>query len=325
MGKKRHAFFRLALVGWIGLTVIASSPILNGARPLLRPPRRAIPPTFSKSDKAIFFKEATKQLAGKRPDYQQKKRNLMKGAEGAFVKNSSEEKSNFAWAKYVSAETLENEIKRHNQKIPSLVQTQNAFKSGGYRKCRTEFTMLAVLFGVVGEHEESVRWQRLAPGLRDLYGRAGKNCKVGTDQSYKEAKLRQEDLAALVRGSKPNVNKADKLTEWHQIADRAPLMKVMQELQQKKLKLWLSNKKEFKKHSDEIIHHAELLAMLAQVIADENYEYGDDEEYQADVTLLQSASQEISQAVKNDMFDKARTAFGNSMKSCSNCHDNFRG
>ena len=56
---------------------------------------------------------------------------------------------------------------------------------------RDNFSLLAVLFAVIGQYDGEVRWQKDAANLRTLFGRAGFNCKVGTDNSFSEAKAAQ--------------------------------------------------------------------------------------------------------------------------------------
>lgn len=78
-------------------------------------------------------------------------------------------------------------------------------------------------------------------------GRAGRNCKVGTDASYGEAKLRKDDLENLVRGNPPampaNVNSA---TSWKNVADRPPLMARLQKAQQQGVTVWTANAADFR-------------------------------------------------------------------------------
>ena len=57
-------------------------------------------------------------------------------------------------------------------------------------------------FGVAAEYDGTVRWQDVAPALRDAFARAGQNAKVGSDQTYQEAVSRKQDLDELVRGAR---------------------------------------------------------------------------------------------------------------------------
>ena len=128
------------------------------------------------------------------------------------------------WSKLIDAETIETEIKRLAQEVAKDVTTPGAFKGGGYKDCRRHFSVLAVLFAVAGEYDGEVRWQDVAAALRDVFARAGHNCKVGTDQTFQEATQRKQDLADLsaARGRKRPT--AERKADWAEVADRPPLM-----------------------------------------------------------------------------------------------------
>ena len=66
-----------------------------------------------------------------------------------------------------------------------------------------EFSVLAALFAVAAEYDGDVRWKDAAAALRDVFARAGHNCKVGTDQTFQEATQRKQDLADLISGNRP--------------------------------------------------------------------------------------------------------------------------
>ena len=198
------------------------------------------------------------------------------------------------------------------------------FKGGGYKDCRRQFSMLATLFAVAAEYDGEVRWQDAAPTIRNVFAKAGHNCKVGTDQTFQEAVQRKQNLADLVAGNRPKPSAADVKANWPQVADRPPLMQRLNIAQQDRLQMWLSNKKEFSAHADEIKHEAQLSAALAHIIAQEGYEYWDDETYVGYARELQEAETELAAAVDEDNYDQARQAFGNASKACANCHEGYR-
>ena len=119
--------------------------------------------------------------------------------------------------------------------------TPSEFKGGGYKDCRRHFSVLAVLFAVAAEYDGEVRWQDAAPGLRDLFARAGHNCKVGTDQTYQEADAAQARLADLIGGTRPQAAEAERKADWAQVADRPPLMQRLNMAHQDRLTKWLAN------------------------------------------------------------------------------------
>jgi hypothetical protein len=81
----------------------------------------------------------------------------------------------------------------------------------------------------------------------------------------------------------------------------------------------------FKKSLDEIGHEAELLALLADVIVREEYEYWDDETFQTHAQDLKSAAGEVRRAVEAESYEAARAAAGRAGQACSICHEGYRG
>ena len=145
------------------------------------------------------------------------------------------------WSKLIDAETIETEIKRLAQAVATDVTTPSEFKGGKYQDCRRHFSVLAMLFAVAAEYDGDVRWQDVAAGLRDVFARAGHNCKVGTDSTYREATQRKADLSELVAGSRPQIPQAERIANWSQVADRPPLMQRMNIAHEDRLTKWLAN------------------------------------------------------------------------------------
>ncbi len=155
--------------------------------------------------------------------------------------------------------------------------------------------------------------------------RAGHNTKVGTDATYNEAISRKRDLEDLVRGARPQVPSADKAAAWGQVADRPPLMQRLNIAQQERLKKWLANENEFKAHGDDVRHEAQIVAMLADVIGHEGFEYWDDVEYAQFARELREAAGEMDAAAKLNNIEQGRKALDRAWKACANCHDGYRG
>src|SRR5262249_34711652 len=146
--------------------------------------------------------------------------------------------------------------------------------------CRRDFSVLAVLFAITTEYEGDIRWKDAAPQLRNDFARAGHNCKVGTDQTFQEAKQRKQDLADLVGGTRPKSSAtAETKVDWPQVADRPPLMQRLNIAQQDRLSKWLASKQEFTTHRDDVKQEAQLIAAIADIISRPGYEYADDDTY----------------------------------------------
>jgi hypothetical protein len=314
------------------VAVLALSVFLSGLHALSpaaeanRPVKRARPPKWSADVLDAFFIDAREKLVGHRPDY---------GArhDAASVVNNAAPASpsvdagapGAAWSTLISAETIETEIKRLERAVALDVTTPTEFKGSKYQDCRRHFSTLAMLLAIAAEYDGPIRWQDAAAGLRDLFARAGYNCKVGTDQTYREATLRKQDLTELVNGSRPQVPTAARHADWSRVADRVPLMQRMKIAHEDRLSNWLSSERELGQHRKEILHEAQLVAAIAEVISCEGFEFWDDEQYAAYARELKRAATDVALAAEQENFPKAREAAGRMTKACSDCHEGYQG
>jgi len=228
------------------------------------------------------------------------------------------------WSTLVSAAAIEDEVKSRVQPVAAAVQTPTGFKGGAYKSAREEFSMLAVLFGVIGQYDGNIRFQKDAAILRSLFGRAGMNCKVGTDNSFEEAKHRSQDLAEVIRGGAVEQRPAEADFRWPDVVNRAPLMKRMEKSLRERLGPWTSNGSEFAKNRGAIQNEAQLLAMLCEVIKSEGYEFADDANYKKYVDELQQQCLEIVEATKSQDAKRGQSAAAMLNKTCDACHADFR-
>jgi hypothetical protein len=286
--------------------------------------KEARPPEWSRDVLDTFFEDAREKLVGPRPNY---------GA-GADQQNSQDASSSlptdgdngFTWSKLITTETLESEVKRLSQSLSSAVTTPSAFKGGGYKAARRDFSELAVLFAVTAQYGNDARWQDAAAGLRESFSRAGFNCRVGTDESYRAATAGKQDLADLVRGGRPQVAKADAaVADWSKVAARPPLMQRINIAHQERLTKWLADANSFRRNQSDVAHEAQIVALLAEVIHREEFEFWDDETFVGYANELRQAASAVSAAAASNNFEGAREAIGRATKACTDCHDGYRG
>ncbi|HEY1601317.1 MAG TPA: cytochrome c [Pirellulales bacterium] len=313
------------------VTFVAPCNMTVAQQPLNRPKgsrpaaKLAPPPKWERAVLETFFTDARERLGtGPAPGEATPQAADDATPSAPSLKVPSTVPSGSRWSPLVSSTTLENEVKAQVQPLATAVQTPTGFKGGAYKAAREELTLLGVLFGVIGQYDGEVRWQKDANSLRDLFGRAGSNCKVGTDNSFNEAKLRSQDLSELVRGGTLEARDAKEDFQWPEVANRPPLMKRMERSLRERLGPWTGSKGEFTKHRDAILHEAELLAVLARVIKTEGYEYADDATYREYVDQLERQCQEIIEATKNGELPKAQSAASQMNKTCDACHGDFR-
>ena len=293
----------------------------GGAEEGRETPRRALPPKWSREMLDTFFPDAREQLQGERPDYAALTKEKGGGAER--VEDAPSETPGFRWSALIRPETIEDEIKRSSLKMAEKVASPSDFKAGGYDVCRQQFSLAAVLFGVISEYDQRVRWRDEASAYRDLFARAGFNCKVGTDQTFKEAQLRAEDLQTIIRGSPIEAENTRSNVLWSDVADRGPLMKRLEVAHDERLTQWMATSAEFRANLDEIRHEAELLAVLAEVVSREGYEHSDDAQYATYAAQLRDAAKAISASAVDD-YTRASEALDTATQSCADCHADFR-
>jgi hypothetical protein len=284
----------------------------------------AKPPKWSADVLDAFYPDARTKLVGTRPDYE-KAQSLAAGSDTADDAEVGHATSASGWSKLIDAETIETEIKRIGPNVAKLTKTPSEFKGGAYKECRRDFSVLATLFAVSAEYDGDVRWQDAAPALRDLFARAGRNCKAGSDQTFQEAVQRRQDLTDLIAGTRPKVKEAERKAEWSKVADRPPLMQRLNIAHEDRLKKWLANKGEFAAHRDDVRHESQLATAIADVIGREGFEFWDDETYATCAKDLRQAAADVSAAVEAADFERAREASNRMTKACADCHEGFRG
>lgn len=286
--------------------------------------KTAPPPKFKDDEVATFFDDALSKLGPGQPGA------VVVAAASSAPGGVSEEggaavASNAAWSKLISASTIEDEIKALKEPLAEKTKTPSEFKSGGNTPARVAFTELALLFGIISEYDGDVRWKKDALGLREIYKHAAGNSKTGSDNSYKEAKQRTDDLMQLIGGGKVDLPKPDPDSKWADIANRAPLMQRMgKEGYDPKIKAWTSDKGEFSKNRNALLEEAQIVAAIAHVIQDASYEYGDDDTYLEYARELEKHSLELVEAIKGDNLERAQSAGGQLNKACSTCHEGYR-
>lgn len=288
------------------------------------PPQRAKPPVWTPDVLDAFFADAREHLVGDRPVPAETTLDPTAQPGGSSLQSIDPAQA-FSWSKLIEGESLDAEVKRIVAGLRDPLANPAKFKGGGYKQCRADFSTLAVLFGVIAEHDGDVRWKEDAAGLRDALARAAMNCKTATDQTFSEASQRKTELDDLIRGEKLGGAKAGELEQWSQLAERPLLMKRMELLLQEEILPSLGNEKEFAKRAADVRQKSELLAVLADVMQREEYEFWDDDEFQALSDELQRATADLTRAATEANYEAARAAAGRAGQACSACHEGYRG
>jgi hypothetical protein len=315
---ERRAFCLVTLV----LAASLAPPVIVSAEDKAAAPSRAKPPEWSRDVLDAFFDDAREQLVGPRPAAAV---SSIADAPPPADPAAPSVAGKYAWSKLIEGDTLATEVKRVVAGLAEPLSNPAKFKAGGYQQCRLDFSVLAVLFAVIAEHDGDVRWQDDAPALRQALARAGLNCKTATDQTFAEAQSRKTDLDDVIRGERLASSEAGESAKWSDVADRTLLMQRMQLALEERLSPKLGGEAVFKKSLGDVRHEAELLAMLAEIIQREDYEYWDDDTFREYSTELRTAAQEMARAAADEDYEAARAAAGRASQACASCHEGYRG
>lgn len=293
-----------------------------------RKPNRSKPPVFKKDQFSnIFFEDAAATLKGELPS---KRATVQLGNNANIAKKDSENSGSqtdsgpFAWSNLITPVSLEDLIKGAKLRLESTITSQAAFAGGGFATARTEFSLLALLFAIVEQHpSDDVRFKKSSGIAREQMARVAANCKVGSAQTFKEAKLRLDDLRDLVNGvTLAGEPKSD--VDWSGLIDRSPLMELLKWAQQDHLNKLAANESEFKNNGEELARYAQLIAILGKAALAEEMPDATDEDYQGFAKQMIEHAKQISLAVETSNAELARSAAAQVGQSCQDCHDNFR-
>ena len=323
--ERRGDGWRTQAPRWQPLLIALVAAPLIAAGPRTGPARRARPPAgdWDKATAGVFFADAFAELHGRRPDFRPAKTDP--GPEPPHHDDEPGPATDgFTWSALVSGDTLVDEIKEMRDRVTPTVATPSTFKGGGYIDAQRAFSMLALAFGVIAAHDDDVRWKKDAATARDLFARVGFNCKVGTDQSLKESKLRVDDLATMLDGNPPQgtPDREDDF-RWSQVAGRPPLMTRLEEAEQA-IGAALASSGEFAKQLGRVVHEAEIVAAIGQVIHQPDFEDHDDDSYRGYAVGLRDAASGLRKACQDKDFAAATAAAAALSKNCTDCHGEYR-
>lgn len=291
--------------------------------------KRAAKPstTWDKTTSKLFLDDAFDSLEGDRPVFAAKASGAggpVQAASAAAAAGGQPAAGGFKWSTLISEESLTDEVKDAKAALAAAVASPSDFKGGGYNKARVGFSAIALAFGVIAAYDQDVRWKKDAETARDLFARVAVNCKVGTEQSLAESKLRVADLEAMLDGGSPQ-GKPDREEDfkWSQVAGRPALMSRL-ELAENAIKAATASSGDFKQAADTLLREAEMMAAIGEAIQQGDYEYFDDDTYRGYASGMRDAAVSVREAVKKGDYEAARTATGEISKACSACHGDYR-
>jgi hypothetical protein len=293
--------------------------------------RATAPAKWDAAVEAQFAPDAFAILEGPRPDLGGSRavvRSADQNASGDSSRSGAappeQSADGFKWSGLISEATLTDEIKEAKGRLTAACGKPGDFKGGGYEKARRGFSAVALCFGVIAAYDQDIRWRRDAVTARDLFARAGFNCKVGTDQTFTEAKSRLDDLQSLLDGNAPE-GKAEKDDDfqWSKVAARPALMSRLEEAEEV-IRPAIADKSAFGSQLEQFVHAVEMVAAIGEVIIKPDFEYHDDDSYVGYAVEMRDAAVSARAAAEQKDYEAARAAIGRLQKSCSACHGDYR-
>jgi len=324
--RHRHAIAAFAAILTIAGVFIGAAALARAERSGTAVHRRSAPPSakWDKATSGTFIEDAFSVLQGQRPAFSATRAVAGPAAAPSGTPAAAGSQGGFKWSSLISEETLTDEVKDMKAVVAGVSGRPADFKGGGYDKAREAFSSIALMFAVIAVYDQDVRWKKDAVTARDLFARVGVNCKVGTDQSLAETKLRVADLEAMLDGGSPQ-GKADREDDflWSQVAGRPALMSRI-ESAEAEVSAGMASKADFDRQIDRIRHSAEVLAAVGEAIQKPDYEYHDDDTYKGYSSTMRDAAVKIRDACAKKDYDAARAAASELKKSCDTCHGDYR-
>ncbi len=314
---KRRLAISIILVLFCGL-------MLDAQRRVEKVKRAKLPQASASNPDSPFFDNAFDKLKGVRTISSGVVASKNGGSSATDNSSAPGASKTFAWSAMISPETIEDEVKSLKLKIDMDVNQPSAFAGRGYQKARGHFSMMAALFGIINEYDQDVRWKKDSQKARDLFARTAANCKVGSTQAYNDAKARKLELQDLLSGSGLVTEASAPPAPWDKVIDRSPLMKRLEWSHQTKLQPFTASKTEFTGNVEELLHQAQIVAVLSEILLKEGMEDADDEDYAGYAQRMKKAALEIVDAVKLNNDEAARKAAGEISKACAECHEGYR-
>ena len=290
--------------------------------------KRVKRPVFTERDsEGIFFNNLFEEgLVGPRPtaDEIRNRQSLAKRKPDVGTPDQSPGSASFAWSKFIERDVIEDEVKLLQQQLTKKVTTPVRFKTD-YGSVHQSFGALSMLFAIISEYDSDVRWKTDARAAQSAFARAAVNSRVGSQQAYQGAKLRLQDLTEMVRGARFNEKPPTApQVDWSNVVDRGTLMEMLEVSFSETLKPSTASKAEMVKNAEDILHQANLVAAIGQVLTKYGMEESDEEGYAQYAIEKSNAAKELSLAIKTNDYANAASAANAIGQSCSNCHDEWR-
>lgn len=291
----------------------------------LRQVRRAPRPDFAPGQPASsFFDDLfTEALLGPRPRSGDAAPPAMAGVPAAVDPVTGGDSSG-SWSSVISATVLEDEIKRQQIRLNTLVTNPVQFQTRN-TEIGESFEILAAMFGIVSQYQDSVRWQEEAEAAVAVLVSAAAKTRTTDLPAFEFSQSTTQRLTDLIRGGsfseEPN---AKPVTDWSMVIDRNTLMSRLERNVSETLKEATSTPQSFSRDAENVVHEAALIAALGRILQRPDMLDADDEDYTAIAEEMVVAAQALSAAAEAADHDAAVQSLNRINRSCINCHAEWR-
>jgi serine/threonine protein kinase len=240
------------------------------------------------------------------------------------VANAENRRPNSSWSKVISPTTIEDQIKAVRQDLYQQLQGQPDLQGVRRREVHSDLNQLAMLFGIVNEYDEAIRWKRQASTMRFRLARAARLSKVGGKAVYQMAQQSLHELDLVLAGDlKEPALESDEFI-WSDVCERVPLMQWMNTVYMDEFESHVSKQDDFRDNRDRVRRHAELVAGIATVLLQEGMESSDDDDYRDLAKSLLQHARKLKQAAEENEYETSRLQVTLISHTCSNCHELYR-
>lgn len=304
--------------GWIVYAWLVVAWAALAAEPR-RDPGHVPPPTWTQETLDAFLPDARRVLAvdGGRP--------FLPSSKVARSSSPGRERLGEPWSSRIDATALEDEIKATMIRLEDGLSGAHRFKAGGFRDAQRLFHLLAVWFAIVDQHESPIRWKSQAARVAQQMAATARACGEPNDAAYQAAREGQRKLSDLIRGSRRPSATAHGPSDWQSLSPRTVIMQRLDEAWQEQLRPWLADASQFRRRRSAVIHEAQIASALARVVRSEAYSYAEEAQYAGPAQQLEAAAGRLADAARSDNYEQARQAGVQVSRTCTECHDAFRG
>lgn len=228
-----------------------------------------------------------------------------------------------AWTELIPIEVLDAEIKSVRNFLNATLQSVASYNSS-MLMIEPKAATVAALAAISEQHPGDISWKEDAAYIRNL-------AKKMTESPLQRGKKDQARLLTLFENMRDTFNRSRPAgleeppadDSFVDVAEMRLLMQRMEEAE-KKMKTEAGSESLFSEKPDMIRHEAALLKTFTHLISQEEYGYGDDEEFRKYAGGVMEGVDSIRTAVDANDFNAYQLALSTISTNCQQCHRVFK-